>query len=139
MSDISITPANVLASDSATPVRRGIAGATIGAGHVLYVDTAADNVLKLADADALASSQVAGIALNGAAVGQPVEYIEADPEFAPGGTTVAGTTYYLSTTAGAICVIGDLASGDYVTVMGVGLAGNLIHLRPIVSATAIPA
>jgi hypothetical protein len=139
MADLSITAANVLASDSATPVRRGIAGATITAGQVLYVDTAADNVLKLADADVLASAAVAGIALNGAATGQPVEYVEADPDFTPGATTVAGTTYYLSTTAGAICPVGDLATGDFVTVLGIGLASNGLHLRPVVSATAIPA
>ena len=75
MADITITPGLVIPSSTAT-ISQGVAGATITAGQVLYIDTANSNVLKLADTDASSlASTVAGIALCGASSGQIVRYV----------------------------------------------------------------
>lgn len=121
MADVSITPANVLKGSNAK-TRRGTAGATITAGQALYVDTADSNKLKLADAGAAATAVVAGIALHGAASGQPIEYVTEDDDFTPGFTmSLSGSgddaVYVLSNTAGAIKPVPDLTSGDYPVVL----------------------
>lgn len=136
MSDISITAANVVASSSAV-IRRAIAGGTITAGQPIYLDSSDSYSAKAADADASASANVVGVALNGASDGQPVDYVVEDPSFTPGGTTTAGTPYFASTNAGGICPIADLASGDYVAFLGIGLSSNKLFLRIAASGQAI--
>lgn len=114
MTDLSITAANVRASAGARP-RQGVAGATITAGQVLYLDST-DNRLKLADCDAsIATSMAVGIALHGASAGQPLLYVEEDDDFTPGATLTEGVIYILSGTAGGIAPAADLAGGDYLT------------------------
>jgi predicted transcriptional regulator len=71
MADLSITAADVQpASD--TRKKTVTAGATITAGQAVYLDTTDSNKAKLADASAQASSVAEGIALHGAASGQPL-------------------------------------------------------------------
>lgn len=118
MSDISVTAASVVAS-AAAQTAWGVAGATITAGQTLYKDAANSNVLKLADADAsAAAANCVGIALNGAASGQPVQYTWDDPDFTPGATLTlsvasAKPAYVLSATAGGIAPAADLAANMY--------------------------
>lgn len=117
MADISITAANVVAGGNAKTVE-GTAGATITAGQVLYLDSDA-GTYKLADCDSAtaAARSPAGIALNGAASGQPVRVLKSG-NVTIGGTLTAAVGYYLSPTAGGICPIADLSSGDYPTLLG---------------------
>lgn len=134
MADLSITAGSVvpIASGSAYDTRsaRGIAGATITAGQTLYIDTAASNTLKLADANASAATAlVAGIALCGASSGQPVEYaVGGDLTFNAAFTQ--GLIYINSTTAGAIAPHTDLATGNYTTVLGVAVSTTRLRLAP---------
>lgn len=136
MSDITVTDASVLASSSAV-IQRAIAGAAIERGQPIYLDASDNYEAKPADADAAASAAAVGIALNQADAGQPVEYVTEDPGFTPGGTTVPGTIYVVSTGAGGIAPWADLGSGDFVTVLGVGLASNKLHLKIIPSGEDI--
>lgn len=137
MADLSVTAANVIASNSAKRAR-GIAGATITAGQPVYVDTAASNVLKLADNDAsAATATIAGIALHGAASGQPLEYVTEDPDFTPGATLTTGTIYVASSTAGGIAPAADLASGDYPTVLFVAKSTSKAVMKIVAGGAAI--
>lgn len=113
MSALSVTAANVVKGANAS-TNSGIAGATITAGQPLYIDATDSNYLKPADADAsTATAAAVGIALNGASRSQPVSYVTADSDFTPGATLVSGESYYLSSTAGSINPVADLATGWY--------------------------
>lgn len=136
MSDISITAANVLASATAK-TRKGIAGATITAGQVVYEDPAEVFKFKLADADSSATTAKAvGIALHGAAAGQALAIVEEDDDFTPGGTlslvdNADSGVYVLSGTAGGIAPMDDLAGGDYPVVLGVAKSATKMILKII--------
>lgn len=134
MAELSITAANVLSSDISKS-RRGTSGATITAGQVLYEDSGDAKKLKLSDANGGSAGtdirKFKGIALNGAAAGQPVNYIAEDDDFTPGGTLVVGESYYLSsTTPGAICLKGDLPAGATVTFLGIAKSTTKLRLKP---------
>lgn len=131
MPDYTVTAASVLSSIGASS-KTGVAGATITAGQYLYVDTANDNVLKLADANGNALQRVvAGVALHGSASGQPIKYTSVDPDFTPGFTTAAtGDIVILaSDNAGAAAPASDATSGDYVTVVGVMSSSTKMNLK----------
>jgi len=104
------------------------AGATLTAGMPVYKDTADANEHKAGDNDVAASAEIEGVTLNGASDGQPVE-IQTDGTIAIGATVTIGETYVLSSTSGKIAPVGDLASDDYVTHIGVGVTTARIELN----------
>lgn len=125
MADITITAADVLKTTT-TAVTEGIAGGTITAGMPVYIDTAASGVLKACDADVAATSVCAGIALHSAASGQPIKYAYSGSLTISAVMTV-GQIYVVSTTAGGVAPYADLASGDFVSILGVAsTSSNLI-------------
>jgi len=126
MADLSITAANVVA-DSVSK-QEYTAGATITAGQALYIDTANNNVAKLAQADGTAlEATVKGIALNGASSGQPV-LVAVSGTLDLGATLTVAAVYIVSATAGGICPVDDLASSSYLSIIGVGTAADQITL-----------
>lgn len=136
MADLTVTAANVLASTVSSTATRttGVAGAAISIGQTVYIDTAASNVIKLADANAsLTSATVRGIAITGAsAAGQPITYATADAAFTHGLTGVtAGDVIYQSNTPGAMTkTFGDLTSAaSYVSVLGVAISSTQMVLN----------
>ena len=131
MSDLTITAANVSAGPGAT-LDTGTAGATITAGQVLYKDTSDSNKLKLADQDAQATAVAAGIAVHGAASGQPLDYVKGGPLTLLGGVTI-GRIYVVSSTAGAIASSTDVTTGKWVSVLGVGTATGALNVKVHVS------
>lgn len=137
MSDVATTAANVLASDQNDGIFRGVAGAAIAAGDVIARDTGNNNVIILADANGSAVAKVvAGVAVNSApGAGQPVDYVNEDPNFNPGGTIVEGKPYVLSATPGKMCPADDLAAGMALTVLGAGKANNKLNLKLIPGGT----
>lgn len=137
MADQSITAANVLASASAL-LRRALAGAALTRGQPLYLDAADNYEAKPGDADAEASSIIAGIALQDVAAGQPVDYAIEDDDFDPGFAATEGVVYYLSTTAGGVCLRSDVATGDFVSVLMIGKANGNVVLR-IINSGAVSA
>jgi hypothetical protein len=132
MPDLSITAASVLASTSATKAE-GVAGATITAGQSLYIDTADSNKLKLYDADGSSPVNVfAGIALHGAATGQPIKYATKDPSFTPGFAALAGDSIYGSDTPGGVTkTFSELETADVVTSLGVMTSTTVMNLNPV--------
>lgn len=135
MADLTVTPASVLAGTNAT-ITRGIAGATITAGQAVYLDEATTGEWLLADSDsatvAARGSARFGIALNGASDGQPLA-VQTGGNITIGATVVAGVAYYLSDTPGGICPFADLATGDYVTLVGIATSTTVIAIDTLYS------
>ena len=126
MADIAITATNVVGSGSATR-ETGSAGEAITAGQAVYLDSAT-NKYKLSDSNATGAKTVRGIALNGAALNQPV-VVQKDGPITIGGTLVAGTTYCQSTTPGGICPQADITTGGDVVILGVATSTTVLDLN----------
>lgn len=93
---------------------------------MVYVD--AQSTYQLCDADLSISAPCRGIALHGASSGQPLR-VQTGGSITIGATVAVGALYVVSLTAGAIAVYGDLGSGDYVTIIGVGASSTVISLN----------
>lgn len=135
--DITITAANVIPGSDATYFDR-TAGDTITAGQPVYLDST-DSKLKLADANAAsaAAATVKGIALHGAASGQPLK-VQTSGSITIGATVTQGTIYVLSATAGGIAPAADLATGHRVTVIGIATSASALKLQINASGVAVP-
>lgn len=140
MPDISVTAANVSAGADANIERNYLFGATITAGQAVYLDESQSPARwELADTDSTATTAAAsGIALNGGADGQPAA-VQKGGVINIGGTVAVGTVYVLSGTAGGIAPVSDLASGDWTTIIGVGLTTSTIRLAFLASGVQVPA
>ena len=138
MANLSITAANVTFTDGEITKYIGTAGATITAGQLCYIDTAASNVIKLVQSDGVAlECTIKGIALHGASSTQPITLaISGDMDL--GATIVVGETYVASQTAGAIAPVGDLASGDFVSHVGIGTAADNLKMSVVNSGVEVP-
>lgn len=134
MADLTITAANVLKASGGTQVT-GIAGEALTAGQSIYVDTADNSKIKLADADAATTAVVAGVTLNDAATGQPIEYLTVG-NYNPGATVVLGETYATSITPGGIAPIADILSGDFITIIGIATTTSNINININVGGVA---
>lgn len=133
MTDLSPVAASVAWSG---PKDTGIAGGTVVRGNPLYRDTTT-NKLSAGDADVVTTAEFAGFALNDAAANQPVEFGYGEGILTIGGTGVTvGQVYVISTTAGGIAPYSDLASGDFVTYLGVGATSSTIKCHPHSSQVA---
>lgn len=128
MADLSVTAANVIKGSGASVIT-GTAGATVTAGQTVYLDSST-STYKLAKADASATSTpAAGIALNGAANGQPLSVLTAG-NINPGATATVGQVYVVSAAvAGNIAPYADLASGNYVAILGVATTASNIFVN----------
>ena len=134
MANITITAASV-ARGTGSQVSSGTADIAITQGQSVYLDTTTLTV-KLADADALASAPTnVGVSLNAAAAGQPVTYQTTGP-ITIGATVATGTAYYVSTTAGGICLESDLATGDFPLLLGFATSTTVINLLPFAARVA---
>ncbi|ASR06709.1 hypothetical protein CHY08_06030 [Rhizobium leguminosarum bv. viciae] len=127
MTDLVVTPANVLAASNAER-DNGIAGETIVAGKAIYL-ASTTNRWMLADSNsATAEARAAkGIALNGASVGQPVSF-QKSGDITIGATLVAGTSYFLSDSPGGLCPLADVGSGEYVVLIGIAKSTSVLQL-----------
>jgi hypothetical protein len=127
MANLVITAANVLAGSDASK-ETGTAGETITAGQV--VARASTGLYMLADANSATAAirQPRGIALNGAANGQPL-VIQRSGSITIGAALTAGTDYYLSDTPGAIAPRADIGSGEYVASLGYATSTTVLGLN----------
>lgn len=133
MPDISITAANVVKGVGSV-VEQGIAGATITQGQAIYKDADA-GTWKLADADTLIASQASALALTAASSGQPIVVLTSGP-ITIGATMTVGETYVVSTTAGGIAPLSDLASGDFTTHIGIATTAAVLQVKFFAGLTA---
>ena len=137
MADLTITASNVLAASSASVARVTSGTTTLTAGMPVYRDTADSNQYKACDADAAGTASCDGIMLNSADDGQPAQVITNGTLTVGAGVTV-GQVYVVSVNPGGIAPYSDLASGDYVTIIGVGLTSTTIKVDIINSGIAKP-
>lgn len=129
--DYSLTPGLVKASATGLgKAKRGTLGETVAAGDAIYRDPDA-KVMLLADANGVANQLVDGIALTGGGAGQPVVYVAEDSQFDLGVTVGSGQVVVLSDTPGKLAPDEDSAAGWLKVVMGVGIGGTKIALRPL--------
>lgn len=139
MADLTITAASVIKGTGAQTAT-GTAGATITAGQPLYADSADLDFqgiakLKLADANvSLALATCVGVSLHAALAGQPLTYQFAGI-LAIGATVALDMPYAVSTTAGLICPVGDLTTGNWLSVIGRATSTTALTLS-IQNATA---
>lgn len=128
MADLSITAASVVAGSGAKKVT-GTAGASITAGQVVYLDSST-STYKLADTDSATAAvrSPAGIALNGAASGQPITVCTSGP-VTIGATVAVGDVYYLSGTAGGLAPVADVAAGDYPCIIGICTSTTVLDVK----------
>ena len=130
MPAIIITAANVRAGADAD-FYQGIAGATISAGMAVYQDRADSKLRPATNAGGAGAANVKGIALHGAADGQPLR-VQTAGNLAIGGTTAVGAQYSLGT-AGGIIPDAEVLATNFVTQIGVGGSTNTLKLSIYVS------
>lgn len=136
MAALTITAANV-AKGSNAKTSTGIAGATITAGQVVYLDAATGKYL-LTDADSatVAARSVTGVALHGSLNNQPLT-IQTGGDITIGATVAPGVGYYSSATAGGIAPVADNTTGVYPTFLGFGTSTTVIKLDPVAAGVAV--
>lgn len=129
MADISITAASVVPGTNAT-LKHGVAGEALTAGQPVYQDATTKKWLK-ADADSAtaAARSALGMALCGSALNQPVTVLT-DGDVTLGAVLTAGLAYYLSGTAGGICPVADVGSGEYVCLLGLAKSTSVLAFDP---------
>lgn len=135
MAAITITAVSIgVGADAA--FERFEVGEAVDHGELIYFDTA-NGDYRLADADAEASAKAAGIAVTaGAGDGSYVLAITRGKLLIQSGPgMVKGTEYYCGTTPGQIVPKSDLASGDYVT--RVGIANSTTELQVDIRVTGV--
>ncbi len=131
MADLSITAGSVVSTGTKDTYT---AGGTLTAG--LAVRLSSGTVIAATDASA-AGSAALGYALNGASSGQPVE-VHKGGNINLGATLAVGKVYVLSTD-GATAPVDDIATGEYITVMGVAISTSVLTMPgggPLVSGVA---
>jgi len=122
---------------SGATVVEGTAGATIVAGQTVYLDSTT-NTYKLADCGAATTDAMAGFAITGASATQPLKVL-IDGSMTGVGLT-DGEAYFLSTTAGDICLYADLVGGtDYITYVGTATSTTVILVSIHVSGEKLHA
>jgi hypothetical protein len=139
MVDLVVTAASVV-KGSGAKVWRGVFGGTVTAGQSVYRDATTKYFLA-ADNDAASAAGLddtdVGVALNGGGANQPCE-VQYDGEINLGATLTVGESYAISSTAGGICPVSDLASGDYPVILGVARTAALLVMGIVAGGAAKP-
>lgn len=135
MADLTITAASVLKNASAVE-EQGYAGETITAGMPCYRDASTGLYMKSdSNSATVAARSIRGIALNGASLGQPLS-IQKSGDITIGATLTANVAYYLSDTAGGICPLADVGSGEYTSLVGIAISTTVMRLSFLYTGVA---
>lgn len=134
MADLVITASSVVAQSNAVRVS-GIAGAAITAGKGVFEDADDANKWKLIDTTDYHEFRT-GIALNGAAIGQPVTIAVAG-DVNLGVTLVPGEAYIASPlAAGGIAPYADIDTGDGMYILGMARTTSLLAVQQLSTGAA---
>lgn len=127
MSDLAVTAASVVAGSGASIVH-GTFGETVTAGQAVVKNPTTGKYVKSDSNSATAALRsVDGIALNGGAADQPCA-VQKGGEITIGATLTANTPYALSDTAGGLCPLADVGSGEYFTQIGIAKSTSVLIL-----------
>jgi len=139
MAAYTITQTEVTAGAGATISRTALAGVTITAGQALYLSAA--NTVSLAQADGTAAEAAAvGIAMNGGAAGQPILFVAnglVNLDTAALTGAALGDVVALGATAGGLYPNEDIATTEYVTIMGYIVTANPGVVNVSIIATGV--
>lgn len=136
MTDLVVTAASVVRGSNANTLF-GDAGETITAGQVVYRSSTDNKFYKADNNAATAAARTSlGIALNGASAGQPLT-VQTSGDITIGATLTPGVEYYLSDTAGGICPVADLGTGEYPGTVGMALSATVLRLGFTYSGVAL--
>lgn len=136
MVDLVITAASVLPGSGAT-IKQVTAGATITAGKSAVRDPATGKwVLADSNHATAALRTPGGIALNGASDGQPMAVLTEGP-LTLGVVLTAGVAYYQSDTAGGICPVADVGSGERSVLIGIATTTSSLAVAIADSGVAL--
>jgi hypothetical protein len=136
MADLVITAANVV-HDINAQYNSGVAGVSITAGQLLYLDPVS-GLIKLADADSSITTAAAiGVALHAATANEPIKY-QTSGDINLGATLVVGGVYVVSATPGATATTAALATGWYTNIVGVARTASLLTLMFAGPSTLVP-
>lgn len=129
MVDVAITAANVKKGAGAK-VETGVAGATITAGQLVYLNQGTSKYL-IADNDSVAvgANESRGFALHAALDNQPLQ-VQYAGEITLNGLT-PGATYFLSNTPGGLCPDADVGAGEKVMLVGVAKSATVLKIDPV--------
>ena len=134
MANLTITDASVGVA-SLAPVANGdlnleliTMGATVTKGVPVYRDLTASSKLIAADASTTITALVVGITLFGG-VDTGIGLMATKGQIILGATLVAGTAYYLSETAGSICLFSDLGAGAKVVKLGIARSTTILDVQ----------
>lgn len=136
--DLSITASSVVPSAQANKAN-GTAGDTIAAGETVFQDATDGNKFKKADGNDSTKMPVYGMAINSASNGQPITVLLSDPNLTIGSHGQAlGTPFFQSATAGKVCPLADVATGNQTTAILVILTSTTVVFKPLGPGGAVP-
>lgn len=134
MADISITAANVGIGSATTVTQVVQAGESVTQGQPVYRSTSTGKYLRADNNDTLAKSLVEGIAVTAAST-DGFFLMVSDGQINLGATLGAGTIYVVSSTVGGIAPAADIATGNYVTILGTASTSSVLDIA--IKATGI--
>ena len=133
MADIAITAANLQIPEDAV-LEALTADVALSVGDFVYFDTS-DQEIKLSDAGSSSTARVEYIVVRAALANEVAVAMKLNRRFVLGGTLgAAGTQYVLSDTAGKICLLSDLTTGNQIVI--VGYSGSTTELVPSLTYTS---
>lgn len=132
MADLSITSGQVLPGAGAVIQDMISFNAALVAGDVVFKDDETGSAGRADCNAAQADTRTPyGIALNTAAVGQPVRVLRSG-RITIGATVTPGTAYFSSSSPGGLCPVGDLTTGMSPTFIGIAVSTTelLVNITP---------
>jgi hypothetical protein len=135
MANISQTAANVKPVGTAPKIQVFIAGEGLTQGQPFYV-LSTDNRAYKSDANVAAAAKCQGIALTPASTGEAVIGALPGSQVNLGATLTTGETYAVANTAGAICPVADLTTGDYPVLLDVAISTSVLQFNVIEGTVA---
>jgi hypothetical protein len=139
MADISVTQSAVKAADANTQKATGTSGEAINIGQSVYADPSTGKIYKAQATNSTHTANLVGVSLtNAQGADQPIVYAtEGNLTF--NNVLTTGQVYVTSAAnAGGIAPVSDLASTNYVGVLGVATSGTNLKLLPIATSAQKP-
>lgn len=133
MADLTQTAANVQ-TGSGSNIQRRNAAVAVTAGDAVYVD--GNGAVDLCENDQTAAEAAcAGVALNDAAIGQPVTF-QVTGQINLGATLTVGEVYVCGAAPGGIAPVADVIAAEFMTVIGVAISTSEIEMGLLPSGVA---
>jgi len=127
MVDLTITATSVVPGSNAV-LDTGTAGEAVTAGQAVYRSSTTAKWMKADSNSATTEAKRAtAIAVTGSAANQPI-VVQKSGDITIGATLTAGTAYYLSDTAGGLCPVADVGSGEAVCLVGIAKTTAVLQI-----------